>query len=163
MSTILDRLRSSGGPECEVHTLELTCSAWAEPLLLCNQYFDFTGTTEDGRTLVFQAVAFDGSFPKKDNSGSQTLSIAIDNVTGEAQRRVDQANAAGATIQITLRTFLDSDPSAPAEPPFFFDALSAQTEGPTTSFTAGYFDLLDTAWPRFRYTDQFSPGVRYIT
>lgn len=163
MSTVLDRLRSSGGTDCEVHTLEIKSAAWATPLLICNQFFDFTGTTEDGRTLTFTATAFDGSFPKKDNSGSQTLGISVDNVTGEAQRRIDEANAAGATIEIILRTFLESDPSAPAEPPFYFDALSAQIEGPTTSFTAGYFDLLDTAWPRFRYTDQFSPGVKYIT
>lgn len=163
MSTVLDILRSSGGSDCEVHTLEITCTAWTTPLLLCNQFFDFTGTTEDGRTLTFQAVAFGASFPKKDNSGSQTLGIAVDNVTGEAQRRIDQANEAGAGIKIALRTFLESDPSAPAEPPFFFDALAAEIEGPTVQFTAGYFDLLDTAWPRFRYTDQFSPGVKYIT
>jgi hypothetical protein len=132
-------------------------------MLLCNQFFDFTGTTEDGRTLTFKAVAFDASFPKKDNSGNQTLGIAIDNVTGEAQKRVDQANEAAAPVRITLRTFIAEYPEAPAEPPLYLDALSVQTEGPTTSFTAGYFNLLDTAWPRFRYTDNFSPGVRYIT
>lgn len=163
MTTILDILRSSGGTDCEVHTLELSCAAWDGPLLLCNQFEDFTGVTEDLRQLTFVATAFDASFPKKDNSGSQTLGIAVDNVTGEAQRRIDQANAAAAPIAVALRTFLASDPSAPAEPPFFFEVMAAEIEGPTVSFTAGYFDLLDTAWPRFRYTDQFSPGVKYIT
>lgn len=163
MSTILDVLRSSGGTECEVHTLEITCAAWADSLLICNQFEDFTGTAEDGRTLTFQAVAFDPSFPKKDNSGNQTIGIAVDNVTGEAQRRIDSANEAGAAIQMTLRTFIAEYPDAPAEPPLFLDALAATIEGPTTSFTAGYFNLLETAWPRFRYTDQFSPGVKYIT
>lgn len=163
MSTVLDILRSSGGADCEIHTLEVTCSAWADPLLICNQFFDFTGTTEDGRTLTFIATAFDPSLPKRDNSGAQTLGVAIDNVTGEAQRRIDQANEAAAPIRMTLRTFLESDPSAPAEPPLYLDALAAEIEGPTIQFTAGYFDLIDTAWPRFRYTDEFSPGVKYIT
>lgn len=163
MSTVLDILRSSGGSDCEIHTLELTCSAWAAPLLLCNQFFDFTATTENGRTLTFVAVAFDASFPKKDNTGSQTLGIAIDNVTGEAQQRIDQANDAAAPIYITLRTYLESDPSAPAEPPYYFEAIGAEIEGPTVQFSAGYFDWLNTAWPRFRYTDQFAPGVKYIT
>lgn len=162
MTTILDTLRSSGGTDCEVHTLEIICTAWAEPILLCNQFFDFVGTTEDGRILTFLASAFDASFPRKDNSGSQTLGIAVDNVTGEAQRRIDQANEAGAPIRLTLRTYLDSDPGAPAEPPLNFSALAAEIEGSTVQFTAGYFDLLDTSWPRFRYTDQFSPGVKYI-
>ena len=163
MSTVLNILRSSGGTECEVHTLELICEAWTDSLLICNQFFDFTGTTEDGRTLTWQATAFDASFPKKDNSGSQTLGIAVDNVTGEAQRRIDQANEAGKPISMVLRTYLAEYPDAPSEPPFYLDAKAAEIEGPKTSFTAGYFDLLDTAWPRFRYTDQFSPGVKYIT
>lgn len=163
MSTVLDVLRASGGSDCEIHTLEITSTAWDTPLLICNQFFDFTGTTEDNRTLTFIATAFDPSLPKKDNSGSQSLGIAIDNVTGEAQRRIDQANAAAAKIQITLRTFLESDPSAPAEPPLYLDALAAEIEGPTVQFTAGYFNLIETAWPRFRYTQEFSPGVRYIT
>lgn len=163
MSTVLDVLRASGGTDCEVHTLEITSTAWPDALLICNQFFDFTGTTEDGRTLTFIASAFDPSLPDKDNSGAQTLGIAVDNVTGEAQRRIDMANEAGATINITLRTFLESDPSAPAEPPYYLDALVAEIEGPTTQFTAGYFNLIDTAWPRRRYTQDFSPGVKYIT
>ncbi len=163
MSTVLDILRSSGGSDCEIHTLEITCSAWPDAMLICNQFFDFTGTTEDGRTLTFQATAFDASFPKRDNSGAQTLGIAVDNVTGEAQRRIDMANEAIAPISMTLRTYLESDPSAPAEPPLYLDALAAEIEGPTTQFTAGYFDLIDTAWPRFRYTQEFSPCVKYMT
>lgn len=163
MSTVLDVLRASGGTDCEVHTLEITSTAWPDALLICNQFFDFTGTTEDGRTLTFIASAFDPSLPDKDNSGAQTLGIAVDNVTGEAQRRIDMANEAGATINMTLRTFIESDPSAPAEPPYYLDALAAEIEGPATQFTAGYFNLIDTAWPRRRYTQDFSPGVKYIT
>lgn len=163
MSTVLDVLRASGGTDCEVHTLEISSNAWPDSLLICDQFFDFTGTTEDGRTLTFTATAFDPSFPDKDNSGSQTLGIAVDNVTGESQRRIDTANEAGETISMTLRTYLASDPSAPAEPPYYLDALAAEIEGPTTQFTAGYFNLIDTAWPRRRYTQEFSPGVKYIT
>lgn len=162
MTTILDTLRSSGGTDCEVHTLEIVCTAWDAPILLCDQFFDFVGVTEDDRTLTFQASAFNASFPRRDSSGSQTLGIAVDNVTGEAQRRIDQANEAAAPIRLTLRTYLESDPSAPAEPPMTFNVLSAEIEGSTVQFTSGYFDLLDTAWPRFSYTDQFSPGIKYL-
>jgi len=163
MSTILDILRSSGGSDCEVHCLEITSTAWADPVLICDQFFDFTATSEDGRVLTYIATAFDPSLPKRDNSGAQTLGIAIDNVSGEAQRRIDQANEVAAPILMTLRTYLESDPSAPAEPPLYLDALAAEIEGPTVQFTAGYFNLIDTAWPRFRYTQKFSPGVKYIT
>lgn len=29
--------------------------------------------------------------------------------------------------------------------------------------TAGYMNILDTAWPRFRYTLPVFPGLRYIS
>ena len=159
----LDILRSSGGTDVEIPTIELSCSAWADSLFLCAGFFDQTFTLEDSRVITFTACGMDATLPKKDNQGSQVLGVAIDNVRGEAQRRVDAAKAVSAPITMTYRLYLDSDHSAPAERPMTMDVLSANATGPTVELQGGYFNLIATAWPRFRYTTDFSPGIKYIT
>ena len=163
MSTVLDILRASGGSDVEIPTLELTCEAWADSLFLCAGFDDLTATTEDLRVVTFQASGMDVSLPKANNDGTQSLGIAIDNVTGEAQRRVDQANEAGKKINMIYRVYLESDLSSPADNPLLLEALSAQIAGPTINFTGGYFNLIGAAWPRRRYTAKDFPGLKYMT
>ena len=50
--TILERVFASGGTEVVIPTLEITCSAWSAPLLLCNGFENHACTTEDARTGV---------------------------------------------------------------------------------------------------------------
>lgn len=162
MSEVLEILRNSGGTDVEIPTLELICSAWPS-VFICAGFRDTVGRLEDGRVVTFIASGLDVSLPKNNNDGAQTLGVAIDNVTGEAQRLVDAANAAATGIRLVYRTFLESDLTAPAEEPIQLDVLEVSIEGPTVSFTAGYFDLINAAWPRVRYTADFAPGLRYIT
>lgn len=159
----LDILRSSGGTDVEIPTIELSSSAWADSLYLCAGFFDQTFTLETGDAVLFQASGLDAALPKKDNQGTQVLGVAIDNVRGEAQRRLDAAKSAGAKVFITYRLYLESDPSAPAERPMTLEVLSFSAEGPTVELQGGYFNLVGSAWPRFRYTSDFSPGIKYIT
>lgn len=159
----LDILRSSGGSDVEIPTLEITSSAWTDSLFLCAGFFDQTFTLEDDRVITFEASGMDVSLPKKDNQGSQVLGVAIDNVRGEAQRRLDSAKAAGAEVLMIYRLYLESDPTAPAERPMVLKALNFSAEGPTVELQGGYLKLIDLAWPRFRYTTEFSPGIKYIT
>jgi hypothetical protein len=161
--SILDIVRASGGKDVEIPTLELTCPAWANSLFICGGFRDETFTLEDGRIATFTATGLDVTLPKKSNEAGQQLTVAIDNVIGIAQLHIDQAKEAQAVITLIYRSFLDSDRSAPAERPLRMSVLSASIEGPTVQFTAGYFDLINTAWPRRRYTAQFAPGIKYIT
>jgi hypothetical protein len=159
----LDILRSSGGTDVEIPTIELRSAAWADSLFLCAGFFDEVLTLEDGRVITFQASGLDATLPKKDNQGSQVLGVAIDNVRGEAQRRLDAAKAAGVKVFMTYRVYLESDPSAPAERPMDMEVLSFNAQGPTVELQGGYFNLIGSAWPRFRYTTDFSPGIKYLT
>lgn len=159
----LDILRSSGGTDVEIPTIELRSTAWADSIFICAGYFDQVLTLEDGRAITFQAAALDATLPKKDNQGSQVLGVAIDNVRGEAQRRLDAAKAAGAKVFMTYRVYLESDPTAPAERPMEMEVLSFNAKGPTVELQGGYFNLIGSAWPRFRYTTEFSPGIKYLT
>lgn len=38
--TILDTFYASGGDDVQLFTLELTCPAWAAPILICNGFKD---------------------------------------------------------------------------------------------------------------------------
>lgn len=144
-----------------IPTLEMNCAAWDEPILLCYGYEDQTCITEDGRTLTFLASAIQVNRPAKDNRGAQNIGFSIDNVTGEAQQRVDQALKAEKRIMLTYREFLESDKTTPAAPPFVFTVLSGRMVGPTVQVSAGFFNAIGTAWPRKLYTTEFAPGIKY--
>lgn len=159
--TILNQIYASGG-DVIIPTLELTCAAWDAPLLLCRGFEDQTCVTEDGRTLTFLASGIQVALPAKDNRGAQNLSFAIDNVTGEAQQRIDQALKAEKRIVLSYRDFLATDKSTPADVPFVFTVLSGRMVGPTLQVSAGFFNAIGTAWPRKLYTTEFAPGIKYL-
>lgn len=131
-------------------------------MLITNGFDDQTCTTEDDRTLIFIAAGIDISLPKKTNVGTQNLNFVIDNITGEAQLKIDQALAAQERVTLVYREFLASDKSAPAQQPFRFVVRSGQCVGTSVQVTAGFFDALNTAWPRDLYTSIFAPGIKYL-
>lgn len=159
----IDIARASGGSDVEIPTLEFTSTAWTDGPLICGGFFDQVFTTEDDRTLTFEAAGIDVALPKRGNDGAQTLGIAVDNVRGDVQRLLDLAKAQGAKVFLVYRLFLESDPSQPCERPMRMQLLSSTANGPTVQIQAGYFNLINSAWPRRRYTAAFSPGIKYIT
>lgn len=160
--TILETLYASGGADPIIMTLELTSDAWVDPILICNGFTDQTCVTEDARTLTFIAAGIDVSLPRKTNTGSQSLQFAIDNVTGEAQQRVDEALAADERVMLTYRTYVASDKSAPAETPYRFVVQAGSFQGSTVNIRAGFFDAINTRFPRDLYTLGFAPGIKYL-
>lgn len=159
--TILNQVYASGG-DVIISTLELSCPSWAAPVLICNGFENQTCVTEDLRTLIFIAAGIDVALPKKGNTGGQTLTFAIDNVTGEAQQRIDQALDDEQRITATYRMFLESDKSTPAEPPYKMTVLGGTMQGAGVQIQCGFFDLINTKWPRELYTTDFAPGLRYL-
>lgn len=160
--TIIDQFYASGGPDVRLFTLELTCPAWTAPVLICQGYEDQTCVTEDARVLTFIASAIDIALPKKSNTAGQTLTFAIDNITGEAQQKIDQALDAEARITAVYRMFLASDKLAPAEPPYRMTVMGGTMQGAGVQIQCGFFDLINTKWPRDLYTTKFAPALRYI-
>lgn len=160
--TALETLYASGGKAVIIPTLELFCTPWAAPIYLCQGFEDITAKTEAGVTAKFTASGFAAALPKRDNSGNQMLTFAIDNVTGEAQQLIDQALEARASIGMVFRIFISTDLTAPAERPYRMKVLSGFMQGPSVQLNAGYFDLINLGWPRRKYTLAFAPCLRYI-
>ena len=158
--SILDVVYSSApAAEVIISTLEIKHPTAFETIRICDGFEDQTVTLEDDSVVTFLAGGIDIALPKKDTSGQQTLAFAIDNVTGEAERAVDAAIEAGGQVTVIFRPYLYSDLSAPAEPPLVLTMVGGQFEGSVVQIEAAYFDLLNTAWPRKRYTLEFAPGL----
>lgn len=129
--------------------------------LYCSGYEDRICTTEDGRTLLFIAMAMDLALPRNDNSAFQSLVLGLDNVTGEVQEVVEAAKAADNRFIITVRIYLAEDLSFPQER-YRMTLLSREYDGGVAKLTAGFFDLLNTNGLRTILTTTLAPGLKYV-
>jgi hypothetical protein len=160
--TILAVVYASAPPaEVLIPTLEITHDSIA-PIRLCAGFEDVVAEIEDGSSVRFEATAIGIALPKRDTSGQQHLTFALDGVSGIAQQRLDEALEAGGQVTITYRTYLASDLTAPAEPALVMTLVSGRFERATVQLQAAYYDLLNYAWPRDRYTAEFAPGIKYL-
>lgn len=144
-----------------IPTLEISHPS-IETIRLCSGFEDQVLTLENGDEVTFEASGIQIALPKRDTSGQQNLTFAIEGVSGIAQQRIDAALEAGGPVTITYRTYLSSDPSAPAEPALVMTLVAGTFEGSTVQLQAAYYDLLSYAWPRERYSAEFSPGIKYL-
>lgn len=159
--TILNQVYASNPTgEIILSTLEIVGN---QTIYLCSGFDDVTATTEAGNTRQFRACGMAVSLPKKDSSGQQNLQFAIDNVTGEAQRLLDDAVDAEMKIEVTYRAYLLSDLSTPAEPPLKMTMAGAEITGSQVTVTCSFMDMINYAFPRKRYNANEYPGIKYIS
>ncbi len=151
---------ASPADEVLIPTLEITCDAWPAPVLLTHGYDNVTAGTEDGRTLTFEAGGIDVSLPKSDNTGNQTITFAIDGVTGKSQNLIQQAVDAEKRVRLTMRLYLSTDLSRPKRD-YHMTVKSGVLEVDHAEIQAGYFDLIGTRWPRVDFNSQNAPCIKY--
>lgn len=159
--TILNRLYASSGSEVIIDTLQINIGG--EVLYLCDGYDDITAINEAGDTVTFIASAIAVALPARNSDGTQDLQFAVGNINGEASTAIRDAMDNLTAASITYRRYTSNDLSAPAERPFTLAIKSGNWTAVQANFTAGYMNILDTAWPRYRYTLPLFPGLRYIS
>ncbi|MCL7701543.1 DUF1833 domain-containing protein, partial [Klebsiella pneumoniae] len=64
---------------------------------------------------------------------------------------------------LTYRRYISTDLAAPAEVPYTLKIKSGSWTATEVQITAGYMNILDTAWPRNRYTLNNFPALRYMS
>lgn len=132
-----------------------------EPIRICNGFEDhYLGI--NGVLQLFEAGALSLSLPARNTTGQQTLRFAIAGVNGIAQRHVDDALSTGAMVTMTYRMYLASDKTTPAARPCVMTVIGGTFEGGEAVFECSYYDLLNSAWPRERYTAETAPGLKYL-
>lgn len=159
--TILNRLYASSGEEVIIETLQINIGT--DVYYLCKGYEDITATTETGNVVTFQASAIDIALPARNSDGTQDLQFAIDNIDGVVSTAIRNALENLSSASLTYRNYVSSDLTAPASVPYTLAIKNGTWTATQAQITAGYMNVLDTAWPRYRYTLPYYPGLRYMS
>ena len=157
--TILNRLYASSGSEVIIETLEIQVgpvSYW-----LTKGWEDITVTLEDGTKKTFEACGIDIALPARNADGTQDLKFAISNISGVVSTAIRQALNDLSQASLTYRCYVSTDLTAPTTMPYTMVVKSGYWTAVEVQITAGYMNVLDTAWPRYRYTLPDFPGLRY--
>ncbi|HEY2455227.1 MAG TPA: DUF1833 family protein [Scandinavium sp.] len=159
--TVLNRLYASSGEEVIIETLQIDIGD--DVYYLCKGYEDIKATTENGDVVTFTAAAIDIALPARNSDGTQDLQFAIDNINGLTSTTIRNALEKLANGAITYRNYVSTDLSAPAAVPYTLTIKSGSWTATQAQIVAGYMNVLDTAWPRYRYTLPNYPGLRYMS
>lgn len=159
--TVLNRLYASAGPEIIHQTLQITDGVVTH--YLTNGWDDLTAILETGETVTFIACGMDVALPKRNADGTQDLKFALCNIDGTVSNFIREVLRTGRECTLAYRTYISTSLAAPAEPPHWFKVKAGQWTATQADITAGYFNLLETAWPRKLYDLNSFPGLRYIS
>ncbi|HBZ1510210.1 TPA: DUF1833 domain-containing protein, partial [Klebsiella pneumoniae] len=113
--------------------------------------------------VTFTACAIDIALPARNADGTQDLKFALCNIDGVVSTAIRYALANRLPAWLTYRSYISTDLAAPAAVPYTLKIKSGSWTATEVQITAGYMNILDTAWPRFRYTLPVFPGLRYIS
>jgi hypothetical protein len=145
-----------------IHTLHLFGESFGQ-MYLCQGFDDLELTLENGEKVTFTACGLGLSLPKRGMKSRQSLQFQIDNVTGEAKRRIKDAREDGNPVYCTYRVYTKSDLTEPADPPITMNVIDTKTNRKSVNIVASFADLINRAWPRARYTPQLAPGLKYFS
>lgn len=159
--SILERLYASGGAEVEHETLAI--SVGERTHYLTKGWEDVTAVLETGQTVVFKACGMDVAKPSRNADGVQDLRFALSNIDGVVSTAIRAALAARLDMTVTLRVYLSNDLLAPVKRPLSMVIKGGQWSATEVQITAGFMNILDTAWPRDRFNLTNHPGLRYIS
>lgn len=158
--SILKRLYASSGPEIIHEVLEVTdgiTTYW-----MTKGWDELTITLETGQVVVCTPCGMDLALPARNDDGTQDLTFALSNIDGIASGFVRAALRDGRRMSLVYRAYTSDDLGAPAHAPHRFKIKGGSVTATQVSVTAGYFDLLDTRWPRKSYNLNEFPGLRYL-
>lgn len=160
ISTVLQTVYASAPANVVIiPTLEIVMPGYTLRLAASNvpQVLGVNGVMQE-----FEACHMDVALPAKDSSGNQTLQFAVSAIDGRAERYVTEALEAGQPVTLTYREYLSTDKAAPSRNPITLNVVGGVFEGLTAQFECSYNDMLNTAWPRERYTIDKAPGLKYM-
>lgn len=159
-SPTLSRLYASGGSEIIFNTLQITVGG--QNYCLIENFEDVTAVTETGASVKFEAAAMAVALPARNKDGTQDLQFAISNIDGIVSTAIRNALANLNNGTLIMRRYISTDLSSPASPPLVFQIKDGYWKATEVQIKAGFLNILDTAWPRYRYTLPDFPGLRYL-
>ncbi|MGJ8524036.1 hypothetical protein R84981_002753 [Carnimonas sp. R-84981] len=159
MDSELMRWRSQGGEAYLISTLEIRSDS-QEPLFLCAGFDEVTAKDGD-QSFTFQPSPLKVAIPETSNTGNQTMTFGLQNVTTEAMQFADAAVEAGDEIEVIYREWLSNNLDAVASRPIRMIAQQFEVEGAQATIKCGHFDIINTNVWRKYYRGKQYPGARY--
>ncbi|HHL8026085.1 TPA: DUF1833 family protein [Escherichia coli] len=159
-SPTLNRLYASGGSEILFNTLQITVGG--QDYWLVENFEDVTAVTETGVSVTFQAAAMAVALPARNKDGTQDLQFVISNIDGIVSTTIRNALANLSNGSLIMRQYISTDLNSPASPPMVFQIKDGYWKASEVQIRAGFLNILNTGWPRFRYTLPLFPGLRYL-
>lgn len=159
--TILKTVYASA-PDDELILITLEIHLAPTVIVRAVQGFENQMLGVDGVYREFTASAISVALPSSNASGQQTLRFSIGGINSLIQRHMDDALESRSPIPMVYREYLESDKSEPARQPYIMTISGIQLEGDEAQIEASYWDILNYAWPRQRYTEETAPGVKYL-
>lgn len=158
--SILKRLYASAGPETIHEVLEVTDGITT--YFMTKGWDELVVVLETGEQVTCTPCGMELALPARNDDGTQDLQFALSNIDGVASGFIRAALRDRREMRLVYRAFTSDDLGAPAYAPNRFTIKNGSVTATQVSLNAGYFNLLDTAWPRNRYTLNTFPGLRYL-
>lgn len=158
--SILKRLYASSGPELIHEVLEV--SDGITTYWMTKGWDDLVVILETGEAVTCIPCGMDLALPARNDDGTQDLTFALSNIDGVASGFIRAALRDQRRMTLVYRVYTSDDLGAPAHAPHRFKIKGGSVTATQVSITAGYFDLLDTRWPRNTYNLSKFPGLRYL-
>lgn len=160
LSDALKRTYSSVGTDVVFETLELNHFSFPQTFRIVRDYVPLTAGLENGGgTVTFEPFAFNVVQPKKNDKGSETLQIVIDNVDRRIVDLVEGAiEGVGAKtpIDVIYRIYLTSQTTIPQnDPPLRLSLFNITINKGQMSGTAKRDDIINRKFPNVVYGREF--------
>lgn len=157
----LQEVYASRGDIKLIEAVQINCSAWPS-IYLVRGYEDLLlYVPEEGRFVTHLAASIGVTKPSRDNRGNQTVQFVVDNALGEVRKRITEAFKSKAKVDIQVRTYLETDLTAPASRTLSADVKSAEIVGSEARLEAGFFSIFDTNFNRITYNSKTAPALIY--
>lgn len=162
MSLVLSHIYNSAPTDdAQLVLMQLSCSAWAAPIRLAVSGRDETVTLPGGEIATFQWSGLSVNLPDQKASGSGDLSFSIGGVTATALQAIDDAVAADEPVTATLYIYTQLYRDAPQKTPLSLEVTSIIADDTSIQCVAQMRDVINSRYPKLRYTPDNTPGLKY--
>lgn len=143
-----------------VDTLEIRHPDKASIFIVRDQ-IGFSAKLETGVTVTFEPLAFDFKLPKSNDTGAQSLDVAIDNTNNRVADYLNSVKGSLKSVTLVYRPYLAEDLSKPQmSPPLTLTLTSALITTAQVSGRATYADIVNKKFPNDYYTPRRFKNLR---
>lgn len=110
--------------------------------------------------VLYHASAFTVQLPERSDSGFTDLAFSICGVSGQCYSYVRSALMSHTTTYLTLKQWHSETGELMYQQRL--TVTGGQITRESANFTASFCDMLNTEFPKLRYTAQNAPGLKYV-